>query len=159
MTKERYRKLFVGVALLSLVCLFVYMQKRQLPIKDQPMDTARTERAEKVWEEEFLKKNKESIDKLESLLAQLIAEMPTLGVTGRTFNQSLEPLIEVLAKCPTENYEENWQVFQKDFAYAYEEWNKQKEVQKNLPKEVEDSQQKIIRILQELNQVIQSMNK
>lgn len=159
MTKERYRKLFVGVALLSLVCLFVYMQKRQLPIKDQPMDTARIERAEKVWEEEFLKKNKESIDKLESLLAQLIAEMPTLGVTGMTFNQSLEPLIEVLAKCPTENYEENWQVFQKDFAYAYEEWNKQKEVQKNLPKQVEDSQQKIIRILQELNQVIQSMNK
>lgn len=159
MTKERYRKLFVGVALLSLVCLFVYMQKRQLRIKDQPMDTARIERAEKVWEEEFLKKNKESIDKLESLLAQLIAEMPTLRVTGMTFNQSLEPLIEVLAKCPTENYEENWQVFQKDFAYAYEEWNKQKEVQKNLPKQVEDSQQKIIRILQELNQVIQSMNK
>lgn len=156
---ELQKALLFGI-LLVLAFIFMVIQWQKTIKSGHPKPPEESERlAAEKWEQEFLQKNEEQIQKLEEIASRLMAELPSLGVTSNEFNDGLQPMIQVLADCPTEKYGENWQVFQKNFAYAYEKWHKKVSQPQNLPKQVEDSQQKIIRILQELNQVIQSMNK
>lgn len=109
-------------------------------------------------EKAFAEKNKEEIAQLKKVQDKLIEALPKLSVTSREFNQRLAPLIELL-KNTEDNLAENWQQFQTDFAYEYNKMNNDSQYREKLPKEVQESEQEIIQILQEVNQIIQQMHK
>ena len=110
-------------------------------------------------EREFIKKNREEVEALRRVAAELEEMVPELGVTSRQFNEGLLPLIELLQELGAEAEPENWPEFQTRFAYECEKLNRLRQSQTNLPKQVQDSEDKIMQILQKLNQIIQRMNK
>lgn len=139
--------LFVVVILVSEKYLF---PKKQLPRQNELVGAI---------EDTFLQKNNTQIAEIEASAQKLTELISTLGVTGREFNQQMEPLIKLLAESSEQDLVENWQKFQSDFAYHYNKLNEVHQSQQNLPKEVTDAQEKIMEILQELNHSIQSMHK
>lgn len=144
--KKQMMSVFVLLFVLAMLFVFYSYQKRILPEKTNPS----------AKEEIFSKEETEKLKKLQEKLEEIL---PELGVTGIEFNQKLTPLIELLAMQTETELRENWQKFQEEFAYHYKELNDFAQTQQNLPKEVQDSQEKIIQFLQELNQHIQNMNK
>lgn len=144
--KKQMMSVFVLLFVLAMLFVFYRDQKRILPEKTNPS----------AKEEIFSKEETEKLKKLQEKLEEIL---PELGVTGIEFNQRLTPLIELLAVQTETELRENWQKFQEEFAYHYKELNDFAQTQQNLPKEVQESQDKIIQFLQELNQHIQNMNK
>ncbi len=118
-----------------------------------------TQMAEARAEREFAEKNQEQIKALQAAADKLEVILPELGATGRQFNEALLPLIELLAAQSEALTLENWREFQKKFAYEYEKLYTQSQASENLPKQVQESQNKVMQILQEINQTIQEMNK
>ena len=85
--------------------------------------------------------------------------MPDLGVTSREFNEGLLPLIELLQGLGAELRPEDWPQFQTQFVYQYDKLNTLRQERTNLPTQVTESEDKVMQVLQELNQIIQRMNK
>ena len=110
-------------------------------------------------EQEFLEKNQEEIKALHQTAIRLEELLPELGVTSRRFNEGLVPLIDLLEQMGEQLTFEHWAEFQTQFAYEYDKLNRLRQEQTNLPKPVTESEEKIMQILQELNQQIQRMNK
>ena len=110
-------------------------------------------------EQEFLEKNQEEIKALHQTATQLEELLPELGVTSRRFNEGLVPLIDLLEQMGEQLTLEHWAELQTQFAYEYDKLNRLRQEQTNLPKPIAESEDKIMQILQELNQQIQRMNK
>ena len=117
-----------------------------------------TEQAEHPQDEKFIRKNQEQMEKLKEVQDNLVTALPKLGMTSQTFNENLQPLITLLQNVD-ESLAINWEQFQTDFAYEYEKLNKDKEYRAKLPKNIQETEEQIIKILQELNEIIQQMNK
>ena len=110
-------------------------------------------------EREFIEKNQTEIEALRQTVAKIEETLPDLGVTSREFNEGLLPLIELLQGLGAELRPENWRQFQTQFAYQYDKLNVLRQERTNLPRQVAESEDKVMQLLQELNQVIQRMNK
>ena len=110
-------------------------------------------------EREFIEKNQTEIEALRQTVAKIEETLPDLGVTSREFNEGLLPLIELLQGLGAELRPEDWPQFQTQFAYQYDKLNVLRQEQTNLPTQVAESEDKVMQLLQELNQVIQRMNK
>lgn len=109
-------------------------------------------------EREFAARNAEEIKNLKAVQEKLMAVLPDLAVTSRDFNRRLLSIIRLLQESEDLSVE-NWQKFRTDFAYEYEKMNSGSEDRKKLPKQVQKSEEEIVQILQELNQIIQRMHK
>ena len=101
----------------------------------------------------------QGLSQAEQTVAKLEETLPDLGVTSREFNEGLLPLIELLQGLGAELRPEDWPQFQTQFAYQYDKLNTLRQERTNLPTQVTESEDKVMQVLQELNQIIQRMNK
>lgn len=126
---------------------------------EQPAADNGAEQGLSQAEREFIDKNQTQIEALRQTVAKLEETLPDLGVTSREFNEGLLPLIELLQGLGAELRPEDWPQFQTQFAYQYDKLNTLRQERTNLPTQVAESEDKVMQVLQELNQIIQRMNK